>query len=91
MVAKARHAQSLAPAPDHPGILDTVAAACANAGDFDSAVRLASRALDALPPGSPLAERIAAHLELYRQNLPYREHGFDRIFHAVFGPPEAVL
>ena len=91
VLSKARHAQSLAPDPDHPGILDTVAAACANAGDFDTAVQIACRALDALPAGAPLAERIAGRLELYRQHRPYREHGFDRIFHVVFGPPESVL
>ena len=91
VLEKARHARSISPTPDHPALLDTMAAACANAGDCASATRLATQALDALPPDSPLALLIAKRLELYRQNLPYREIGFDRLFLSAFGPPETVF
>jgi tetratricopeptide (TPR) repeat protein len=55
-------------------LLDTLAAALAEAGRFDEAVQTAGRAQElALASQQPqLAEKIARRQDLYRQNLPYR-------------------
>ena len=75
----AQRARALAP-PDHPGVLDTLAAAQANAGDFATASQTAQTALDALAaaPSEP-ADRsrpIQARLRLYQRGEPYREDAF---------------
>lgn len=70
-LAIARRAADLA--PDHPVILDTLAAAQANAGDFPAAAATASRALALSAPDPKLSAKIRSHLALYRQNRPYRE------------------
>ena len=52
--------------------IDTLAAACAEVGDFDSAARYAQQALamkDILPTDS---KRIRRHLELFQQHKPIR-------------------
>lgn len=57
------------------GILDTLAAAYAAAGQFDRAVKTAEAALASArtTPNSRLTQEIRARLELYRQMKPYRE------------------
>ncbi len=58
-----------------PGYLDTLAAAYAEAGRFEDAVRAQQRAIDALS-GSGTAEvrdTFLERLELYRAGQPYRE------------------
>ena len=58
-----------------PAYLDTLAAALAETGDFDEAVRIESEALQRLraagAPGELLAE-LEAHLESYRAHSPVR-------------------
>ncbi len=57
------------------GVLDTLAAAYAEAGRFPEAVKTAERAL-ALAEGQripALAEKIAARIELYQARTPYRD------------------
>ena len=60
-------------APNHPVILDTLAAAQANAGDFPSAAATARQAISLLPPDDPLAQKIQSRLSLYLQNTPFRD------------------
>ena len=55
-----------------PGVLDTMAAACAEAGDFDGAVKWQSQAEAIFPAGKEKAEG-AARLQLYKARKPYRE------------------
>jgi len=58
-----------------PEILDTLAAAYAEAGRFPEAVATAQRALDlsAVQNNKPLAEVIQNQLKLYEANSPYHE------------------
>ncbi|MHC4259288.1 MAG: tetratricopeptide repeat protein [Planctomycetota bacterium] len=58
-----------------PGALDTLAAACAAAGQFDRAERIAEIALTlaSTSQADKLAKQIRSRLELYRQRRPYRE------------------
>lgn len=61
------------PRADDPGLLDTLAAACAAAGDFARAVSTAERAVplaEAAGKGD-LAAQLRARLELYRQQRAY--------------------
>jgi len=86
--------------PDrNPGILDTLAAAQANAGDYESARLTMREALALFPPDATsnqllLKERLASRLALYEQRRPYREDAFTRMYVAFFGdltklrPPE---
>ncbi len=55
-----------------PGTLDTLAAAYAEAGDFDAAVRWQARAIELLGDESA-RDRFRSRLELYRARKPYRE------------------
>ena len=88
VLAFARRAQTLHPAP-HVGILDTLAAAQANAGDFDDAAKTAQAALLvlSLPPDSPaeaeFARNIAARLEEYQHHRPHRENAFLRLWNSM--------
>ena len=68
----ALRAAGLAPDPPPPGLLDTLAAAHANAGDFPSAIAVQERAISLLPPLSPSLPDYQARLSLYRQSIPYR-------------------
>jgi tetratricopeptide (TPR) repeat protein len=52
--------------------LDTLAAACAAAGDFESAVKWQTQA-SALDPGGEIARERDARTELYRRRQPYRQ------------------
>jgi tetratricopeptide (TPR) repeat protein len=86
----ARQLVAMLPAP-HPGILDTLAAAQANAGDFEAAIRTMQEALSMFPADAnaellPFKERLASRLTLYEQRLPYRENAFIRMYATQFGP-----
>jgi TPR repeat protein len=58
-----------------PPYLDTLAAAYAEAGRFEDAVRAQQRAVDALPndAGAETREAITGRVALYRAREPYRE------------------
>jgi len=57
-----------------PGMLDTLAAAYAEAGRFPEAVAAINRALDLLTPRQELvAEELRRRRELYQAGKPYRE------------------
>jgi serine/threonine-protein kinase len=56
-----------------PGVLDTLAAAFAESGDFASALKWQARAVRALPESSPDRGPLVARLVLYRIGMPYRE------------------
>lgn len=57
-----------------PRILDTLAAAYAEAGEFEAAVRVAAQALANLDPNQEIqANEISERLELYQQGQPYRD------------------
>ena len=76
--------------PTHPGILDTVAAAQANAGDFEAAMRTMQEALSMFPADADadlrlFKERLASRLALYEQRRPYREDAFIRMLATAFG------
>ncbi|MBX7166767.1 MAG: tetratricopeptide repeat protein [Pirellulales bacterium] len=70
-------AESMCRQTDHPsaGMLDTLAAAYAEAGDFATAIATATRAIDlARQHGDETAVRTyQARLALYRDQLPYHE------------------
>ena len=79
----AQRMQSLHPGP-HPVLLDTLAAAQANAGDCSAAVQTVQAALAARAPSSPEQAELARHLEArlrtYRNNEPCREDAFRRLW-----------
>ena len=58
-----------------PYLLDTLAAACASAGQYDRAVEAARKALDLLAGSGQesVTEKIRSRLERYEQGQPYRE------------------
>jgi TPR repeat protein len=58
-----------------PAYIDTLAAAYAEAGRFEDAVRAQQRAIDALPRDASATSRdvFVERLELYRAGQPYRE------------------
>lgn len=58
-----------------PAYIDTLAAAYAEAGRFDDAMRAQQRAIDALPRDASAESRdvFLERLELYRSGQPYRE------------------
>lgn len=60
---------------ESPQLLDTLAAAYAEAGQYDAAVETAKRALtlNATRNDKPLAEAIQTRLKLYEANSPYHE------------------
>ncbi|MCK4872188.1 MAG: tetratricopeptide repeat protein [Phycisphaerales bacterium] len=59
---------------DQPNVLDTLAAAYAEIGDFEEAARVASQAIEAATAArnGRLVQQIAARLDLYREGKPYR-------------------
>jgi len=69
-VELAEQARRLAEAPGYE-ILDTLAAACAEAGDFARAVETQQRAVAAAPP--PVREMLQGRLELYQAGRAYRQ------------------
>jgi hypothetical protein len=54
------------------GVLDTLAAASAEAGDFASAVKWQTRAIELLP-GQERNKDLRSRLDLYQHQQPYRE------------------
>lgn len=79
--------QALAAAPGHPLILDTVAVALANAGDFEAALATAQQAADLLgsstDPGAPnLLRGVEQRMALYRAGQPFREDSAGRLLYA---------
>jgi tetratricopeptide (TPR) repeat protein len=61
--------QGVSRAPDHPGALDTLAAAFAASERFEDAVATAARALVLVPVGSSEAAEITERLASYRSGL----------------------
>ncbi len=55
-----------------PTIIDTLASACAEAGDFEQAVKRQSQAIELLTDAKE-KEDFATRLKLYREKKPYRE------------------
>ncbi len=71
-----RLARSAAEMTDHtdPGVLDTLAAAYAEQGRFEDAVRTAKQALEQVGPGpSPLGREIRMRLALFESGRPFRQ------------------
>jgi len=84
--------QAGAPFPEHPGILDTLAAAQANAGHFDDALLSIQAALDKAPASDVVfREHLLARQALFKDGKPYREKAFDRLFASIFGSPAQAL
>jgi tetratricopeptide (TPR) repeat protein len=54
-------------------ILDTLAAAYAEAGDFDQAIKWQQRAIELNASDADFVKGGKERLELYRQHKPYRE------------------
>ena len=55
-------------------LLDTLAAAYAESGDFDAAVKWQKKAMDLLPKDAERDRKdYGSRLELYRAKKPYRE------------------
>ncbi len=69
-VASATRACELSDWKD-PGNIDTLAAASAEAGDFEQAVRWQTKAIDLLPDAKKKAD-YRTRLELYQAKKPYR-------------------
>jgi Tfp pilus assembly protein PilF len=62
---------------DEPGVLDTLAAAHAEAGDFRQAASWEAKALELAP--EPMKPGCRQRLELYQAGQPYREPGATRV------------
>ena len=79
-VRLAERAVALSPKPEAT-VLDTLAAAYAEAGRFDAAARTAQRALEAANEAGreDLARRIAAKIPAYRAGRPSRELHFEGV------------
>ncbi|MDD5198498.1 MAG: tetratricopeptide repeat protein, partial [Terrimicrobiaceae bacterium] len=71
-IALARRANELA-GGGNPMILRTLAAACANAGQFTEATDAAGHALRLAAGNAALADALHADLQLYRSGLPLRD------------------
>jgi tetratricopeptide (TPR) repeat protein len=56
-----------------PFYFDTLAAAYAQAGDFDHAIQWQTKARSQTPQDNPLWKGMNARLDLYRSGVPYRE------------------
>lgn len=74
-VGFAQKALSLLPEDStfRPSLLDTLAVAQANAGDFPAAIETLSSALALLPPSASSRPAMERRLSLFRRGLPYRE------------------
>jgi len=85
----ARQVCAALPTPN-PGALDTLAAAQANAGDFEAASETIRQAIHLIsdtanPEIAQWKERLQARMALYRNHRPYREDAFSRLLAAQFG------
>jgi tetratricopeptide (TPR) repeat protein len=56
-----------------PGIIETLAAAYAEAGDFKQAVRWQTKAVDMKAPDQDQKKKMEARRALYKEGKPYRE------------------
>jgi serine/threonine-protein kinase len=56
----------------NPDYLNTLAAACAESGDFDAAVKWQTKAIDLLADQNEKGD-YSARLKLYQEKKPYRE------------------
>jgi hypothetical protein len=56
-----------------PYLIDTLAAAYAESGDFEAAIRWQTKALEMLSRDEQAVQAGRQRLELYRENKPYRE------------------
>ena len=56
-----------------PGVLDTLAAAYAETGDFDSAVKRQNKALEFAAYEKAVGDEGRARLQLYTGRKPYRD------------------
>jgi hypothetical protein len=70
-LAIARETSRLAAGRAGPGLLETLAAASAETGDFESAVHYETEALKTIPPAGQAGAR--ARLALYTAKRPYRQ------------------
>ena len=69
--------------PTQPVLLDTLAAAQANASDFAAAIQTARQALALVPENPPNAafrQNLRARIELYQRQRPYREKASAGLF-----------
>ncbi len=79
----------------HVGYLDTLAAACAEAGQFAKAISIQQEAI-ALSQSELEKKDFASRLKLYEKNSPYRDHGSmagltrDRLVEGKFAEAEGL-
>lgn len=69
-VARATRALELT-SPDNLVALDTLAAACAESGRFEQAVKWQTKAVELAPPGAK--DPLRSRLRLYQAQRPYRQ------------------
>lgn len=79
--------QALSGSPDHPVILDTLAVAQANAGDFSGALQTAERLslvlrLSSATDAPIMLRGVQKRIALYREHKPYRESASIRLLYA---------
>ena len=60
------------------GYIDTLAAAYAETGDFERAVKFEEQALGMTPPENARRQKMESRLALYRDHKPYREDPLDQ-------------
>lgn len=77
----------------NPILLDTLAAACAENGDFDAALRLVREAISKSDPGADtgLCEQMKRHATFYEMGKPWREPPFKETAGGDRGEPEAGI
>ncbi len=81
-LAVAKNALALG-GPNQPALLDTLAAAQANAGDFEAAIQTARQALvlvPQIPSSAVFRKNLHSRIELYQRKLPYREKASTGLF-----------
>ena len=71
-VKLAEHAVKLT-GKDHPSVLDTLAAAYAEARRFDDAIATIHRALKSVDAGSSTAQSLRTRLKQYQNRMPFRQ------------------
>jgi len=71
---------------EHHVALDTLAAALANAGEFEEAVQTISLAIDQAPEEAKFA--YLARLRMYKDRQPFRTEPVGEVAHAVYRPAD---